>query len=277
MIKWEIVLLWVAVGAYALSAVLYVFSVAFQRAPWLGRATAVAAGGLVPHTAALALRWAETGHGPYMRRYEVYSSDVWVALAIFLVVQFWQPALRALGALVLPASFLLIGMAVLSSPEVQALPATFKTYWLIIHILFAKLAYGANLVATALAAFYLVKSRQQRQGRVTPFYQRLPGPDLLDELSYAFIGFGFIMLGIMILAGSIWAKNAWGRYWGWDAVETWSLISWLVYGLYLHLRRTYGWRGARAAWFAIGGMGLLVFSLFGIGLFYQTFHSPYMR
>lgn len=276
MIKLEILLLWITVGLYALSSCIYLYSLAFHRPGALRGATLVAVTGLVLQAAALALRWVEAGHGPYMRRYEVYSSDVFILVLMFLVVQRWRPSLRALGGLVMPASFLMIGMAVLASPEIRALPTVFKTYWLLVHIFFAKLAYGAALIGTALAVLFLLKQRQQRLDRLTPFYRRLPDLAMLDELSYGFLGFGFLMLGIMIMAGSIWAKTAWGAYWGWDAVETWSLISWLVYGIYLHLRRTYGWRGARAAWFSLLAFGVLVFALFGVGVVYNSVHSPYV-
>ena len=231
---------------------------------------------MLPHSAALGLRWLEAGHGPYLRQYEVYSSDVWVMMVMFLLVQFWRPALRTAGMVAMPVCLLLIGMAVMASPEIRDLPVTFKTYWLIVHILFAKLAYGSALMGTAMGVLYLASQQKTRTNRLTNFYRRLPPLEVLDELSYAFIGFGFVMLGIMIVAGSIWAKNAWGRYWGWDPVETWALISWLFYGLYLHLRVTFKWQGGRAAWFSVVAMAVLIFALFGIGWFYQSFHSPYI-
>ena len=276
-LKWQIAFLWLAVAAYALSGVAFVISAAFRRGRWVRPAVLLTWLGLLPHSAALALRWLQAGHGPYMYRYEVYSSDAWVAVFLFLIIQRWRPALRVLGLLVMPASFLLIGMAVLASPEVRPLPATFKTYWLIVHIFFAKLAYGSALIGTALAVLYLLKRRRETAGRADGFYERLPSLETLDELSYAFLGFSFVMIGTMILAGSIWAKNAWGRYWGWDAVETWSLVSWLVYGLYLHLRRTYGWKGEGAAYAAVAAMATLLFALFGVGVFFESFHSPYVR
>lgn len=277
MIRWEILFLWAAVGLYAASAAAYVASLFFNKEGWLGWATRLAAMALTPHTLSLVLRWLEAGHGPYLRRYEVYSSDVWVAVLMFLLAQRWRPSLRGLGAVVMPASFLLIGMAVMSSPEIRTMPPSFRTYWLLIHILFAKLAYGSNLIATGCAVLYLLKKRQA--DRDLPWRGLLAkAPDLpaLDELSYAFASFGFLMIGIMILAGSIWAKNAWGSYWNWDAVETWALISWLVYGIYLHLRRTYGWKGSRAAWMNIVALGFLLFALFGVGLFFDSAHSPYV-
>ena len=79
----------------------------------------------------------------------------------------------------------------------------------------------------------------------------------LDELMFRSTAFGFITDTVMIAAGSIWAKDLWGSYWSWDPVETWSLLSWLVYGVSLHLRITLGWRGRRLAW-------LLVFAIIGV-------------
>ena len=81
--------------------------------------------------------------------------------------------------------------------------------------------------------------------------------DRLDELMFRSTVFGFITDAIMIAAGSIWAKSLWGSYWSWDPVETWSLLSWLIYGLALHLRITMGWRGRKLAW-------LLVFAIIGV-------------
>jgi ABC-type transport system involved in cytochrome c biogenesis permease subunit len=80
-----------------------------------------------------------------------------------------------------------------------------------------------------------------------------------------------------MLTGSIWANNAWGRYWGWDPVETWSLITWLLFGAYLHARRFYGWKGRKAAWLLVICFGLALMSLFGTSLITRSIHSVYFR
>jgi len=102
---------------------------------------------------------------------------------------------------------------------------------------------------------------------------KLPATEKLDILIYRFSAFAFVMLGIMIASGAVWAYKAWGRYWGWDPIETWALISWLVYGLYLHLRITLGWKGRRAAWLALFAVVLVIFSFFGIPLVYPSVHE----
>jgi cytochrome c-type biogenesis protein CcsB len=272
MSAFEIGLHWAAVAIYAISSALFVASFVWQKERWMKWAVGVAGFGFALHTGALALRWAVSGHGPYMHRYEVFSSNVWVATLMFLLVQWRLPKLRPAGALVMPTSLLLIGFAVMASPEIRPLPETFKTFWLIVHIYFAKLSYGSCLLGTAFSVLLLFKNR----GIFPKFTAKFPDSDILDEYSYKFIAFGFFMIGIMIAAGAIWANNAWGSYWDWDPVEIWSLVSWMLYGLYLHLRRMHRWQGERAAWFAILSLLILIFAIMGVGLFYTSLHSPYL-
>ncbi|MRR36421.1 c-type cytochrome biogenesis protein CcsB, partial [bacterium] len=100
--------------------------------------------------------------------------------------------------------------------------------------------------------------------------------EVLDDLQFRFVSVGFVFLGIMIAAGAIWANEAWGRYWAWDPIETWSLISWVVYAAYLHARLTLGWRGRRSALFAMLALPVVVFALIGVPLVYQSIHGAYL-
>lgn len=270
----EIGLHWAAVALYVISACLYGYGFVFKKKSFIDQGYFVSIGGFLIHTAALAVRWYNTGHGPYLGRYEIYSSLIWTAMLIFVILLWRMTALRPLGTLVMPVSFLLLGMGVLAATEITSLPETFKTFWLFVHVYFAKLAYGSCMIGTALAGIYLMLNRQSS---LTKWWKsRLPDMSYIDELSYRLIGFGFIMIGIMIASGAIWANNAWGNYWSWDPVEVWSLISWMVYGIYLHLRRMHGWNGIRAAWYSLAAFAVLVFSLIGLGVFYVTNHSNYM-
>lgn len=310
-IELEIILLWMTVLIYAAASVVFAWELVRKKGTefvWAVRLTAL---GLLPLTAALALRWWQTGHGPFMRRFEVYSSDVWVVVVLYLLLQRWRPGFRFTGVIIAPSSFLLIGMAVMASPEIRPLPAFYGTFWLIVHILFAKLAYGFLLIGTVFAVFYLLKSRAERLeainldpksmlseiqepdeasfddappigrrheiGLIESMVAHLPALETLHEQSYRNIAMGFIMLAIMIAAGAIWANKAWGRYWSWDPVETWSIICWLLYGIYLHLVRTYGWFGKRPAIMVTAAVFVMIFALFGVGLIYNSLHSPYIR
>ena len=94
----------------------------------------------------------------------------------------------------------------------------------------------------------------------------LPEVDVLDELTHQLIMFGFLFLSAGIITGAVWANSAWGRYWGWDPKETWSLITWFVYATLLHARLMRGWRGKRIAVLSIVGFGAVIFTYFGVNL-----------
>ncbi len=272
-IKIQLLAFWASVGFCFGGTFFFVASLIFKKENWIKTGVVFSYLAFVPLTGVIILRWIQTGHFPYWGVYEVFSSYAWGALFFFVAVQAFKPNLRVTGAVVLPAVMLMLGVAVMNSTEMKEIPRTFFTYWLGIHILFAKLSYGSVLISAGLAMMYLIKHRQEERGNVNPLLDKLPPVDKLDFWSYQFAAFAFVMLGIMIASGAVWAYKAWGRYWGWDPIETWALISWLVYGLYLHLRITMGWKGKRACWLAIFAVILVLFSFFGIPLVYPSVHE----
>jgi ABC-type transport system involved in cytochrome c biogenesis permease subunit len=111
---------------------------------------------------------------------------------------------------------------------------------------------------------YVLKDNKRRKGIESGFYEKFPRLEVIDENMFKFVVYGFIADAIMIVAGAIWAKDLWGSYWGWDPVEVWSLISWLLYGLAIHLRVTLGWRGRRLAWLMIFLISTVIITYWGI-------------
>jgi len=93
-----------------------------------------------------------------------------------------------------------------------------------------------------------------------------PEPVILDELGYQMTLFGFLFLSIGIISGAVWANSAWGRYWGWDPKETWSLVTWFIYATMLHARLMRGWRGKRIAYLSLVGFAAVLFTYFGVNL-----------
>lgn len=272
MVLAQVVLYWITIGFFVIATVMYSFSLKFEpKHRFIKSGRLASAVGLVPLTLAIALRWYQTGHGPYSKIYEVSASYAWSLVIIFLFVSWRYKIIEQIGAVVLPVSFLLLGFGVMGSKEITTIPDTFKTYWLWVHIGFAKLAYGSALIGTGLAAAYLLKEKKS-----LVWLEKLPDLVRLDELSYKFLAVSFLFNTVMIAAGSIWAKNAWGSYWSWDPIETWSLIAWLVYAAYLHVRRTMGWRGSRASWLAVAAMIFLLFAIFGAAYVYPTVHEYYL-
>src|SRR5262249_5188708 len=132
------------------------------------------------------------------------------------------------------------------------------SYWIAIHVTAAILARGSFVVAAVMPVISLPADRSSRRGaergaqdRGTGFgavLRRLPAAGALDRLSYRTVVFAFPIWTFAIIAGAIWADQAWGRYWGWDPKETWAFITWVVYAGYLHARATAGWRGRKAAY-----------------------------
>jgi cytochrome c-type biogenesis protein CcsB len=113
-------------------------------------------------------------------------------------------------------------------------------------------------------AVYLVQSLPaETKNRLL---ERFPDVRVLDELGYQLILLGFLFLSIGIITGAVWANSAWGRYWGWDPKETWSLITWFVYATLLHARLTRGWHGKRIAYLSMIGFAAVVFTYFGVNL-----------
>ena len=105
------------------------------------------------------------------------------------------------------------------------------------------------------------------------FYSRFQDMEMLDNYTYWLIAFGFVLLAVGIISGAVWANIAWGRYWGWDPKETWSLITWLIYAVYLHARLIVGWRGRKAAWFAVLGFLAVLFTYAGVNVLLPGLHS----
>jgi len=101
----------------------------------------------------------------------------------------------------------------------------------------------------------------------------LPDANSLDRITYKTICIAFPLLTLMIAAGAYWANQTWGSYWNWDPKETWAAITWLVYAGYLHMRITRGWRGRRAAYFAILGFGVVMFTFFGVTYLLPGLHA----
>jgi len=132
--------------------------------------------------------------------------------------------------------------------------------------------YPWNLSALiALGACVLVYAAMFLYQRMAPatkerLLDRLPQPKVLDELNYQLIMFGFLFLSAGIITGAVWANSAWGRYWGWDPKETWSLITWFVYATLLHARMMRGWHGRRIAYLSILGFMAVLFTYFGVNL-----------
>lgn len=127
----------------------------------------------------------------------------------------------------------------------------------------------SGMIGSIFAGLLFLLMLWRREG----LQQMLPSADNLDQVTYKTIGIAFPLLTLMIATGAYWANQAWGSYWSWDPKETWAAITWLVYAGYLHMRITRGWRGRRAAYFAILGFAVVIFTFFGVTYLLPGLHA----
>ena len=269
--KPEIIFFWVAVGLYGASAFSYILGLISGSGKLFTFGLFAAAVGLIPHTAVIAIRWSETGISPFISISESLTLGMFMAVLIFLIFQFTTKKVRPLGVLIMPVAFVLMGWAgTLMKGAASTLVPALQSAWIWVHIIGASTGFSSVLIAAGLGLMYLLK--ENKSGGI---YEKLPDLQSLDNLSYRFVAGGFIMYGLMIVSGAFWANQVKGSYWNWDPVEVWSLISWLIYGIYLHLRITMHWRGKRLAWYALIAMVVMIVSYWGIPFSVETFHPGF--
>jgi cytochrome c-type biogenesis protein CcsB len=224
------------------------------------------------HTGSIILRWVESyqmgfGRAPLTNLYESLVFFAWTIGLIYLVFEH-RTKNKSLGVFALLIAFLAMAYASFSpsvNSRIQPLIPALQSNWLISHVVTCFLGYAAFALSFGLSVIYLIKpersSTYSSEGR-SPF--RFPDHAVLDELNHQMVAFGFIMLTLGIITGSVWAHSAWGSYWSWDPKETWSLITWLVYAAVLHSRFTRGWRGRRIAVMCVFGFACVLFTYFGV-------------
>jgi cytochrome c-type biogenesis protein CcsB len=256
---------------YGLAGFCYIFAWIFKR-PAAGKlGTWISLFGLAGNIVGIVMRWVESyqmgfGHAPLSNLYE---SLVFFAATIVLIYLFVERKYgnRIIGAFTAPLAFLAMAYASLSpniSDRIQPLIPALKSNWLIAHVIACFIGYGAFAVAFGVSIMYLMK--QISADNPSSVLGHLPDVNVLDELTHQLIMFGFLFLSVGIITGAVWANSAWGRYWGWDPKETWSLITWFVYAVLLHARLLRGWRGKRIAVLSIVGFAAVIFTYFGVNL-----------
>ncbi len=223
---------------------------------------------------AVVFRGLAAGRAPWGNMYEFSLASALVVTGAYVVAVLRRPALRLLGVFVVVPVLLTLGLAVavLYVPAGPLVPAL-KSYWLVIHVAAAIISGGVFTLGGVVTVLYLLQDRWERRGVSNSLSRRLPDSEQLDRTAYRLFAFVFPLWTFAIVAGAIWAENAWGRYWGWDPKETWAFITWVVFAGYLHARVTAGWKGRRAAMIALLGLSTFIFNYFGVNIFFSGLHS----
>jgi len=243
-----------------------------EAGPW------VRAAGILAHVIAVTTRGFAVHRAPWGDMYEFITALTCVA-AIFFYYILVKYRAWAIGVFVMGAIVIALGLAetLIYTPAGPLVPAL-QSYWLSIHVTAMTLSSGIFFVAAVLGIMYIVAERYRKRvaagkAEPNPLLDRIPSGAQLDKLTYRAVVFGFPIWTFGVMAGAIWADQAWGRYWGWDPVETWAFITWVIYAAYLHARATGGWRGIRSHYIQLLGFASLLTNIFVIQIFVTGLHS----
>ena len=262
-------LLSITTFVYGLAAFLYIASWIFKKELPGRLATWTAIVGVAVNTAGIIIRWIESyslgiGHAPLSNLYESLVFFAWTIIIVYLVIE-RKYENRIIGAFTTPLAFLALAYASLSpniSDSIQPLLPALKSNWLIAHVIACFIGYAAFALAFGISWMYLFKQRDTEDK--SKLLAHFPKTGILDDLNHQLIMFGFLFLTVGVITGAVWANSAWGRYWGWDPKETWSLITWFIYATLLHARMMRGWHGKRIAYLSIIGFAAVIFTYFGV-------------
>lgn len=270
-IQYEMNFFWTAVACYGIAAFCYIVGLMARKDAIFSCALSFVVVGFSGNLGAIALRWYFEKVPPFVSISETLASGVMIAVFVFLITQFFARNLEAVGVLIMPVCFILLGWAGTMNKAIGgALPDALQSTWLWIRVFAAATGFSGVLLAAAMGLLFLMK-----EARSGGFYDKLPDLRTLDELSYRFVCGGFILLGLMIISSALWSNQVKGSYWNWDPVEVWSLITWLVYGIYLHLRIIMGWKKHRLAIYSLIAAGIMIASYWGIPFVSSNFHTGF--
>ena len=241
------------------------FAARKEGALWYARLILYGVFGL--HTVGLIARWVESyklgiGHAPLSNFYESLIFFAW-CIAFVLIIMKKRLRLPLITMLASVAALLFMGYASLAPSvdrQIQPLIPALQSNWLHVHVFTCFIAYASFAVSFLAGLLYLIGPKG------------IPA-EKLEEVNYQAVVVGFPMLTAGILTGAVWAHYAWGSYWSWDPKETWSLITWIVYALFLHARFTAGWKGRRIALLAIVGFVSVIFTYLGVNFILSGLHS----
>jgi cytochrome c-type biogenesis protein CcsB len=299
--------LWLYLGAMVLS---FGYLAARRELIWvLARVVAIA--GVTTNLVSIVARGIAADRVPWGNMFEYSTVLAFLVVVGTLVFVEGVAKIKTLTGFSLMFSVLTLAIAAIFFPvEPSPLQPALNSYWIKIHVVAAITGSSLFAIGGIATILFLIKDRSERRA-LTSLRERTPAPimggattevdaphDLLpdpegagaptpepgrggilpsaaalDRVAYRVIAFAFPIWTFAVIAGAIWAQDAWGRYWGWDPKETWSFVTWTIFAGYLHARSTAGWKGRRAAVIAVVGFVSLLITYYAVNLWIVGLHS----
>lgn len=222
--------------------------------------------------ASVALRGGSVHRWPLGNMFEF---AVFACMLVVLVFSAWSVRrdLRWLGLFVVTPVLLVLGLALtVWYTEASQLMPSLRSYWLVIHVTVATIAVAVFTLGAAVTGLYLWQLRVESEGRRS-FMNNLPPAGALERLGYGMHIVAFPLWSFTLIAGAIWARQAWGSYWNWDPKEVWTFVIWVVYAAYLHARATSGWSRRSASLIALAGYACILVNYGVVNVFFVGQHS----
>ena len=265
----DMILFYVTMGLYLVTMVFYFFFFVMKKDQIAKLAGLLMLAAFAVHTLTLIVRGIAAQRLPLTNQFEFACSFAWgISLCSIIFVRRFK--FDALATFVNPVIFLLMGYAAMQSMEVKSLMPALQSNWLAVHVSTSIIAYGAFGVAFAVSLMYLLREKMT----ASEFWQtHIPEQKKLDMINYRAVSLGLLFLTFTIITGSIWGEQAWGSYWNWDPKETWALITWIIYAIYLHQRLTRRMNGKAAAVYAAVGFICVLFTYVGVNTLLPGVHS----
>ena len=218
----------------------------------------------------LIIRWVTSGHFPLSGLYESLLFLAWSVSFIYLFIEKFIKN-EFVGVIISPFLLCLLTFTEFSLPNdlqaTQPLVPALQSNWLFMHVSVMIISYASLLIGSLISIIYLALNSKQLNNTISDSLL------VFDNLSYRTIGIGFCFLTLGILSGAVWANETWGTYWSWDPKETWALITWLTFAIYLHTRLLYGWNGKKSAILGSCGFVLIWICYLGVNLLGKGLHT----
>ena len=247
---------------YFVAALLEFVGMVFKKKPVTKAAWLLFLVGAGCNTVYLVVRGAVAGRLPLSNQFEFATAFAWGVAVMVIVIQTRFKA-EWIRAAAIPMAFLILSYAALQPKEITELMPALKSAWFGLHIGSAVFSYAAFVLAGCGGLRWLLHEKKHPKAQLAQ----------LDYLCYRLVALGFLLLTVVILSGAIWAEQAWSAFWTWDPKETWALITWILYAIYLHLRLRKKLSGKIMAWFVVIAVPVVLFTFVGVNTLLPGLHS----